>query len=113
MRLNEGRYETILAIAILAVAAVLRFLHLGTIPLLHDEISALYRTDFNRFGELIRDGVAIDAHPAFTQVLLWIWAPIAGTDTWLLRLPIALMGWGSVVVMWRFVDVAADRFRAN
>lgn len=110
---KQGTYGVAVAVLLAIVALALRFWDLGSIPLLHDEISALDRTDFDGLFALIRGGVAIDTHPAFTQVLLWLWSPIADGDTWWLRVPFALMGWASVVVMWRFVDVAADRFRAN
>ncbi len=113
MRKHLGSYDTALAVVVLVAALVLRLWNLSTIPLLHDELSSLVRVDFASFGEMLEKGVAIDAHPALTQAFLWWWAPLTEGNNFALRLPFVLCGWGAVVVMWRFVDLAGDRFRAN
>src|SRR5690554_873715 len=113
MRKHLGSYDTVVAVVVLVAALILRLWNLGTIPLLHDELSSLVRVDFASFGEMLEKGVAIDAHPALTQAFLWWWAPLTEGNNFALRLPFVLCGWGAVVVMWRFVDLAGDRFRAN
>lgn len=85
----------------LILGAVLRLWNFGEMPFTNDELSALYRTDFSDFGSLIRDGVAPDAHPALTQVFLWIWVQLSGPGTWLVRLPFVAAGLASIIVIYR------------
>ena len=67
-----------LLIFILLCAAILRFYQFETAPFTHDELSALLRTNFSNFQELIAKGVAIDGHPAFIQVFLYYWTKLVG-----------------------------------
>lgn len=113
MRDRHRAYETATAVFLLLLALVLRAWNVDSMPLFHDELSALSRAEFDDFSSLIAHGVVPDAHPAFAQVLLWIWSPFVDGSNGLLRLPFLLMGWGAVVVIWRLVDLASDRFRAN
>ncbi|MFN2424401.1 MAG: hypothetical protein ABR572_11580, partial [Cryomorphaceae bacterium] len=64
----------------LILAAALRLWNFGEMPFINDELSALQRTDFPDLAGLIKHGVAPDAHPALTQVFLWIWVQLFGTD---------------------------------
>ncbi|MCA1758857.1 MAG: hypothetical protein LC658_03725, partial [Bacteroidales bacterium] len=51
-------------ILILITATILRFFNFNEIPFTHDEFSAIFRTNFKNFAELIEKGVKIDGHPA-------------------------------------------------
>ncbi len=58
---------------ILIVAAALRFWDLWELPFMHDEFSALFRTQYDSFSDLIRLGVVQnDSHPAGVQVFYTI-----------------------------------------
>ncbi len=85
---------------IVAVAAVVRLCCLGSIPFMHDEFSALFRTGYNSFGQLITKGVTPDAHPAGAQLILAATTALAGWDEFWVKLPFALMGLGSVVLVY-------------
>ena len=63
--------DTVLIVVILLAGAVLRFCRLNDIPFTYDEFSAIFRTQFATFGELIEKGVKIDTHPAGVQVFLF------------------------------------------
>ncbi len=77
---------------ILVTAALLRLYHLS-FSFSNDELSALSRLEFDNLGELFCEGIRVDGHPAFTQVLLWFWTALTGINyEWLVRLPFALMG---------------------
>lgn len=81
---------------ILVVAALLRFYNYFDIPFTHDEFSALFRTQFSSFSELIEKGVKVDGHPAGVQVFLYYWVQVFGMSEWIVKLPFTLMGLGSI-----------------
>lgn len=85
---------------ILLVAAVLRLWKLGQVPFMHDEFSALFRLKFDSFHDLIQYGIKIDGHPAGVQTFLYYWAMVVGWDEFWLKLPFALMGIGSVFLIY-------------
>lgn len=58
----------------------------------HDELSALLRTQFSSLDALIANGVAIDGHPAFTQLFLWVYTNAFGFEPWVVKLPFAIAG---------------------
>lgn len=80
---------------ILLIAALLRFYKLD-FSFTNDELSAISRLNFDTFKDLIQRGVKVDGHPAFTQVFLYYWTAWFGNTEWVVRLPFALWGVGSV-----------------
>ena len=86
----------------LLVAAFLRLYNLGSVPFMHDEFSALTRTSFDTFSELLREGVMLnDSHPAGTQAFLYYMVKLFGWNEFWLKLPFALMGGGSVYLIFK------------
>lgn len=88
--------STFLISVILIVAALVRFWFWSEMQFHHDELSALMRTRFSTFSELITQGVWIDGHPAFTQVFLWFWTDLLGYSPQVVKLPFLLAGVASV-----------------
>ena len=84
--------DTLILILILAVATFLRFYRIREIPFTHDEFSALFRTGYDHFRELINQGVKIDGHPAGVQVFLNYWVKLTGMTEWLVKLPFLFAG---------------------
>jgi hypothetical protein len=82
-------------------AAILRFYQFETAPFTHDELSALLRTNFSNFQELIAKGVAIDGHPAFIQVFLYYWTKLVGYEEWLVKLPFVISGLAAVYLCYK------------
>ncbi|MCR5645071.1 MAG: glycosyltransferase family 39 protein [Bacteroidales bacterium] len=97
---TSRRLDYILLGVILLVAAVLRLWKLGQVPFMHDEFSALFRLKFDSFRDLIQYGIKIDGHPAGVQTFLYYWAMVVGWDEFWLKLPFALMGIGSVFLIY-------------
>ena len=78
------------------VACALRFYDFFDIPYTHDEFSALFRTRFNTFADLIDKGVKVDTLPAGIQIFLFYWIKIFGETEWIVKLPFLLFGLGAV-----------------
>ncbi|HOV11902.1 MAG TPA: glycosyltransferase family 39 protein [Bacteroidales bacterium] len=86
----------VIFILIMIVACALRFYDFVDIPYTHDEFSALFRTRFNTFADLIDKGVKVDTLPAGIQVFLFYWIKIFGEAEWIVKLPFLLFGLGAV-----------------
>ena len=86
-------------ILILVVGAILRFWNYVEVPFINDEFSALFRTEFNSFSELIEKGVVVDGHPPAVQVFLYYWTSMWGTSEWIVKLPFTLLGIGSIYLL--------------
>lgn len=102
-RTKEQQNEIInkcILLGILLVAVVLRFYDYLSIPFTHDEFSALFRTQFNTFSELIEKGAKIDGHPPGIQVFLYYWVKLFGYSEWIVKLPFTLCGLLSVVLIY-------------
>ena len=97
---TDVRLDYLLLGVILLMAAVLRLWRLGQVPFMHDEFSALFRLRFDSFRDLIEQGVKIDGHPAGVQVFLYYWTRLVGWNEFWVKLPFALMGIGSVFLIY-------------
>lgn len=81
---------------------MLRFYNLNEMPFMHDEFSALFRTRFDSFTEVINTGVKIgDTHPAGIQVFLWYYVKLVGENEVLLKLPFIIMGILSIPLIYK------------
>ena len=94
------RLDYILLGVIMVVAAVLRLWKLGQVPFMHDEFSALLRTRFDNFHDFIQQGVMPDSHPIGVQLFLWGWVRLFGWSELWVKLPFALMGIGSIYLIY-------------
>ena len=92
--------DTYLLVLIITVASATRFYNYFQIPFTHDEFSALFRTYYTGFSDLIEKGVLIDGHPAGIQVFLYYWTRLFGYDEWVVKLPFTLFGIGSVYLLY-------------
>ena len=98
---TSRKLDYLLLGVILLVAAVLRLWKLGQVPFMHDEFSALFRLKYDNFLDLIRYGVSEgDSHPAGVQVFLYYWTKLVGWNEFWVKLPFALMGVGSVFLVY-------------
>jgi hypothetical protein len=86
---------------VLVVAVFARFWNLSSIPFMHDEFSALFRTEYNSFNDLIEFGVLKnDSHPAGVQVFLYYLVKWVGFDEFWIKFPFALVGVFSVWLLY-------------
>jgi hypothetical protein len=94
-------FERLLIILIVIIAAFLRFWHFGLIPFMHDEFSAIFRTWYDSLSDVIEIGVKQnDTHPAGVQIFIYYWIKLFGLSEPALKFPFALMGVGSVFMIW-------------
>ncbi len=101
MKLKFTFEEKLLSLIIL-IGVVLRFYHLYEMPFMHDEFSALFRTRFDSFSEVISIGVQEgDTHPPGVQVFLWLYVKLVGENEFLLKLPFVLMGVLSIPLVYK------------
>jgi hypothetical protein len=97
--LIKNKNEGLLLILILLVAAALRFYYLGDTSLSNDELSSIVRAQYSSFHDLYNEGIKTDVHPAGLQVFLYYWTKIAGTSPFAVRLPFAIAGVLSVLLV--------------
>lgn len=88
-------------LVILVLATGMRFYHWFDIPYMHDELSALIRTKFNSYREVLEKGIKVDGHPALIQSFLYFWTKWFGYAEWIVKLPFLLMSVGSVYLIYR------------
>ncbi|MDD2412330.1 MAG: glycosyltransferase family 39 protein, partial [Bacteroidales bacterium] len=91
--------QTILIIIII-IGALLRLYNYNIAPFTLDEFSALFRTNFGSFSELIDKGVKVDGHPAGIQVLLFYWVKLFGYAEWVVKLPFLIFGILSIYLIY-------------
>ena len=103
--------ERLLIIIIMIVAAFSRFWNFSSVPFMHDEFSAIFRTWYDSVSDVIEIGVKQnDSHPAGVQLFIYFWIKLFGLSEPVLKLPFALMGIASVFMAWL---VARKWFNVN
>lgn len=101
-RLPGRRWMRITFLALLVLAAILRFWDLPHLPYTHDEISALVRI-YPSLGETIETGVIeLDTHPPGVQVFEWLWTKLFTKKEADVKLPFILMSLASIFLLYRF-----------
>ena len=98
---NKLSPDNLLLLLILIVAAVLRFWNFANMPYMHDELSALARTHFNSFSEMIANGARVDGHPVGVQVFLYYWTMLFGENEMIVKLPFILCGLASIIIAFK------------
>lgn len=93
--------ETILLLVILSVAFLLRIFNFHDFSLSNDELSALYRLQFDNFRELVDLGFYVDGHPGGIQVMLYYWTKLLGNSPAAVRIPFVIMGVLSVFLIYK------------
>ncbi|PKP02659.1 MAG: hypothetical protein CVU11_11125 [Bacteroidetes bacterium HGW-Bacteroidetes-6] len=99
MKITRG--ERIIILSIIAAASILRLWNLFEIPFTYDEFSALFRTQYNSFGEMIALGARVDGHPVGVQVFLYYYTQLVGFNEGWIKLPFIIAGIASVYLIWR------------
>jgi uncharacterized membrane protein len=102
MKNISEKKEVIILSLILLAGLVLRLWDYAAFSLTNDELSALYRTNYNSLHDLIAQGVGIDYHPAGVQVFLYYWVKIFGNSEVALRFPFVIAGTLSILFTYLF-----------
>lgn len=88
-------------VLLLGLAALLRFWDYGSLPYMHDEISALNRL-YPSLWETISHGVmAVDTHPPGVQVFEWLWTRAFGVGSMAVKLPFTIAALLALVLIHR------------
>ncbi|MCX6266696.1 MAG: glycosyltransferase family 39 protein [Bacteroidetes bacterium] len=95
---------------IMIIGALLRLYRLSEIPFTHDEFSAILRTGFATFHDLIEKGIKIDGHPAGVQVFLYYMVKYFGVSEAVLKAPFILFG---VISIWLVYRIGKDWFNST
>lgn len=96
MDTSKRSYYPILVL-ILLTGFFLRFWNYWNIPFMFDELSAMSRTTYDSFSDLIRFGVVErDSHPAGIQAFLYYWVKLFGDSEPIVKLPFLLAGLASI-----------------
>ncbi len=105
MKQKENHYIILLGFIILC-GLVLRFWNFFNIPFTFDELSAMGRTTFESFHEMIRIGVVErDSHPAGIQTFLYYWSMLFGEREWVIKLPFIIAGIASIYLSYRIGEI--------
>ena len=97
--------DSLLLLLTIIGGSFLRFYHYGSLPYSFDEFSALSRTHFTSFKELIQQGVLLtDTHPAGIQVFLYYWVKLVGYSEQWVKLPFILAGIGSIYLIYKIAE---------
>ena len=91
----------LLFLLVLFAGVFLRAYDWMAIPFTHDEFSALFRTGYQDFGQLIQEGVKPDGHPAGIQVFLNYWIAVFGDEAYIVKLPFLVFGLGAIYLTYR------------
>jgi hypothetical protein len=94
--------DQLLLVLILFVGAILRFYNYAELPYSYDEFSALFRTRFDNFSDLIYYGVkTTDTHPAGVQVFMYFWVNLFGESEMVVKFPFVIFGLLAIVMAYK------------
>jgi hypothetical protein len=94
-------WERAVFLALLALAAFLRFWDLPNIPYTHDEISALVRIYPSLYETVQRGVIQLDTHPPGVQIFEWFWTRFFGQGEGVVKLPFILMSLAAIFYLYR------------
>jgi hypothetical protein len=95
---RKNLIPNIACFALIALAGIAtRFWNYENVPFTNDELSALFRTHFDNFADLLKGGVFTDAHPPLIQVFIYYWTSWFGEAEWIVKLPFTLFGLGAIL----------------
>src|SRR5439155_19528002 len=93
--------QTIAFIVIALVASILRLGGIGAESLWHDEVLTAYSAQVP-LTQVIASVRSHETAPPGYLILINVWSKIAGLSDVALRLPSALIGIATVILLWRF-----------
>lgn len=97
--------DTAILIFILCVSAIIRFWNYTEIPYMHDELSALSRTDFSNLSDLILKGARVDGHPVGVQIFLYYWTKLFSFNEMVVKLPFIISGIFSILITYKLTKL--------
>jgi uncharacterized membrane protein len=89
---------------ILITGVALRFYNYDSVPLVHDEISTLFRAYYNSydsFGEFFDRATKSDVHPPGLLIFIRYWVRLFGDSPQLVKLPFVITGILSILLAYK------------
>jgi len=102
--------ENFLLFSVILFSAAMRLWNIDSWTFTNDELSALNRVNFDSLSALFKHGISIDAHPAGTQLFLFLWTKLFGITEIAVRLPFVLLSLLSTYIIYK---VAKEWVHAN
>jgi len=96
--------NTYLLLFIIAVAAAIRFWDFSSMQFMHDELSAVIRSQANSFSELIYKTKTTDVHPVGVPVFVHYWTKLFGTNEMVVKFPFIIFGIVSIYYSYKIAD---------
>ncbi|CAN5362798.1 hypothetical protein BH10BAC1_BH10BAC1_07650 [soil metagenome] len=94
--LKKISLNTYLLLFVIAVATTIRFWDFSSMQFMHDELSAIIRSQANSFSELIYKTKTTDVHPVLVPIFVHYWTLFIGTSEIAVRFPFILCGLASI-----------------
>lgn len=95
-----------LPVLIIILGGIIRFITAIVWGYSNDELSAISRSFYDSWGNLISLGVMeTDFHPAGVQVFISIWQSLFGTAEWVMRLPFIVVSCFGLYFFYRFFEI--------
>jgi Dolichyl-phosphate-mannose-protein mannosyltransferase len=93
-----------LLLVVIGTAALLRFWNFSSMQFMHDELSAIIRSQANSFSELIYKTKTTDVHPVGVPIFVHYWTLLVGTSVIMVRLPFILLGLVSIYYAYKIAE---------
>lgn len=107
--LQQYDTKSLIGIGLIILGAMLRFYGFWDWSLTNDELSTLFRSQYNGFWEVVEKGVKPDVHPAFVEVFMHYWGQLFGHSVFVYRLPFVLFSIGALVYFYRLSTLWLNR----
>lgn len=102
MKAWSKKWEYIILGILLLFGFLARLYNFASFSLSNDELSAVYRLNFENLGALITNGVGVDYHPAGVQVFLYYWTHWFGFSEASIRFPFIIAGTLAILFTYLF-----------
>ena len=96
--------NTYLLLFVIAVAATIRFWNFPSMQFMHDELSAVIRSQANGFSELIYKTKTTDVHPVGVPIFVHYWTKIFGTNEMVVKFPFIIFGLISIYYSYKIAE---------
>ncbi len=87
---------------IFLIAVVIRFISIAGYQYSYDELSALSRTTYANWHDLVLYGAQIDAHPILIQCFLYALVKVFGYSEVWIKMPFIIMSLGAIIYSYKF-----------
>lgn len=102
--LKKISLNTYLLLFVIAVATTIRFWDFASMQFMHDELSAVIRSQASSFSGLIYKTKTTDVHPVGVPIFVHYWTKIFGTGTQSVKFPFIIFGLVSIYYAYKIAE---------